>query len=158
MIHARSQPASLVEHLKYMSYSPVFHMLWIWLYNFCSTVCACLYTQRDEFLRCDKAQWVKLDGSCWDGASRMMRSCWPPQPRLFLVIYLHYCLDIRDSSMVSDRRLNLMCFHGNWRLNLWFDESSFTFSWLVIWINDWYCHAVARSSDKIVVIVFFNAK
>lgn len=84
MIHARSQPASLVEHLKYMSYSPVFHMLWIWLYNFCSTVCACLYIQRDEFLRCDKAQWVKLDGSCWDGASRMMRSCWPPQPRLFL--------------------------------------------------------------------------
>lgn len=108
-----------------------------------------LYSPRPEFLRCDKAQRVKLDGSGWDASSETMRSRWPPQHWLFLLslsllsryIYI-IASDIRDSSLVSDRRLNLMCSHGNWRLNIWPDESSSTFSWLLIWLSDRYCHAV----------------
>lgn len=92
---------------------------------------------------CDKAQWVKLDGSGWDAASETMRSRWPPHYWLFLLslsllsgyIYI-IASDIRDSSLVSDRRLNLMCSHGNWRLNTWPDESSSTFSLLLIWLSD----------------------
>lgn len=117
-----------------------------------------LYSPRPEFLRCDKAQWMKLDGSGCDAASETMRSRWPPQPWLFLLslsllsryIYI-IASDIRDSSLVSDRRLNLVCSHGNWGLNIWLDESSFTFSWFVIWLSDRYCHAGALSDLLYVV-------
>lgn len=111
-----------------------------------------LYSPRPEFLRCDKAQWVKLDGSGSDAASETMRSCWPPQHWIFLLSLSlpsrYICIiasDIRDSSLVSDRRLNLMFSHGNWRLNIWPDESSVTFSWLPMWLSDSYCHVVAPS-------------
>lgn len=61
------------------------------------------YSPRPEFLRCDKVQWVKFDGSACDA----VRSHRPPQPRLFLLslsllsCYIYIIVsDIRDSSLV----------------------------------------------------------
>jgi len=60
---------------------------------YCSNVAISFYSPKPAFLRCDKAQWVKLDGSACDA----VRSRRPPQPWLFstffisfVSLYLHY--------------------------------------------------------------------